>query len=175
MSKYKQQPKNLFGSGKADAYLVDTLNKLESERVLARSMASISTARHNANRMIELTYKGHISTSEGLNLLRVQIECHNRLNKARQEQLDEELAAWRAELTSEGLERKQLEVLAAKLAMNISTAAYRYAVDVLRKRRAQEQSRASKLRNLMKEVNLPPELDLSTKQEDAIRAFLRNK
>ena len=175
MSKYKPQPSNLFGTGKADAYLVDTLNKLESTRALARAMAAISTARFNANRMLELVYKGHLETSEGLNLLRVQIECHNRLNKARQDQLNEELEAWRSQLTSEGLERMMLEHLATKLAMNISTAAYRYAVDVLRKRRASEQSRAQRLRHLLKEAKLPLDMELTDKQETAIRTFLRDQ
>jgi hypothetical protein len=172
---YSQQPKDLFGVGKAEVYLVDTLNKLQSSRVLARCMDMISSARAGANKLLAAGMQGHLETDQALHLLRLVMTDQSARFAVRNKALDVEFKSWVPELSDEGVEAKRLEVLALKLAMNVATAANRYAHDCLQKRRSAEISRARRLAQTLKDAGLPSDLALTDAQVTKIRTYMKGR
>ena len=118
----KNLPQTLFGVGKAERYLVDTLNEVQRKKVTAKCMAMISSSRSWANKFDALLLSGVMSVQEVANLVRLfkaeQAQHYAFLNKS----LDEDLAIWGPELKPESLTARRLESRALKLAMNVATA-----------------------------------------------------
>lgn len=115
-------PKITFGEGKAELYLVDTLNELQRPKVTAKCMKMISGYRGWCGRMREVRRLNVLSLKELAHIVRLNKTEHARYCVELNASIDEELAAWTPVLTDEGYVKAELEARALKLAMNISTA-----------------------------------------------------
>lgn len=163
-------PKTLFGTGTAEAYLADTLNKLDNKRITARCMKMISGARAWSAKFYALHRAKTLSDRDVANLLRLlkaeQAAHFSALNK----KLDDELAAWGPELTAEGMALKKLEALAFKLTMNIASASMKRAsayAKRLRMTQLKQERQLQHARREMRAVDLS-KLKLSPEKETEV-------
>lgn len=123
MKAHKTLPKTLFGTGKAEVFLVDILNQLAKPNATAKCMAMISTARAWRAKFDSLITSHALPLRDVSNLVRLhKTECAQRFS-AMNKELDQSLKDWAPELTNEAFYAKELEVKALKLAMNIATGA----------------------------------------------------
>jgi hypothetical protein len=147
--------KTTFGNGKAELYLVDTLNQLErSKNVAARCQKMISTQRDWCAQLNKLWRSKQFSTAGVAHIVTLSMKEHATICSQLNRELDAELAAWEHLLTDEGYIRAQLKARALKLAMNISTAALKELYTQLTKSQREQQATLSRLYHFRRQVNV---------------------
>lgn len=122
MKAHKTLPKTLFGTGKAEVFLVDTLNQLAKPNVTAKCMSMISSSRSWAMRFHRLISTNAMPLKDVASLIRLYRTEVSARFKAKNKELDQNLKDWAPALTNEAFYAKELEVKALKLAMNIASA-----------------------------------------------------
>lgn len=140
-------PQIQFGTGKAEVYLADTINELQrhnrgmSKRAARKCMDMISSNRFYVSRLYKLKVSNVLALKEVVHLLRLAAaEQGARFSKLNAD-LDEELAAWKEQLTAEGYTAVTLEHRAYKLAMNISKAGMKRLIHMSENQMRQEARR----------------------------------
>lgn len=171
MKAHKTLPKTLFGTGKAETFLVDTLNQLAKPNVTARCMSMISSSRAWGMKFHRLITSEAMPLRDVASLVRLHKTEMSARFKEVNKALDQDLKDWAPELTNEAFYAKELEVRALKLAMNIASApikeaglrAMKLRMDQIRRDSRLLEARRALGRTTIDGINglkLPPEQEL---------------